>query len=424
MLNFKQLLLEKGVKPFDKYEKWLPKLLHDHRFTAVSGQKERKALFEAFAKRIDGERRKQAAAAKKGGREGFRELLAKAESLGLFEDRTGPQALRALEQRFGEDDRWNAVPERERERLVVDVVDALTQRRKQEREKAQKDFRALILSVLRGREEEPPPWHVVRHRLEEDARWEAMGSLSERAYIYEQVLLELDTARRQRVRRQRQIEEEADVARKKRRLDEAEEGLLSFFAERVRAPHTTTWEEVLDALGDHKPMRGSSLDMVEKERIWEEYQRGVAETRRQELIQLLSRTSADVIGPEMEFREVMRHALSNPTAAKAFAGLPEEVLQAAWEEWRGRANDMAAEACRKWLQSCEHFRSTEGIDPADESGPAFGALVGRLAAADVRFRRLGARPEVQRRLVAERLRELRRLRESRGQQSIGEEDEI
>ena len=39
--NFKQLLIEKGVKGFDKYEKWLPRLVHDPRFTAIAVQKDR-----------------------------------------------------------------------------------------------------------------------------------------------------------------------------------------------------------------------------------------------------------------------------------------------------------------------------------------------------------------------------------------------
>merc|ERR1712139_181120 len=85
LINFKQLLIEKGVKAFDKLDKWLPKLLHEPRFNAVP-QKERKALFDAIAKRIDAERKKIAAEKKRGGREVFKELLEKATSLEMLKE--------------------------------------------------------------------------------------------------------------------------------------------------------------------------------------------------------------------------------------------------------------------------------------------------------------------------------------------------
>jgi len=403
--NFKQLLLEKGVQAFDRYEAWLPKLLHDPRFTAVAGQAQRRALFEALVKRIDTQRRKQAASVKRGGRAAFQELLEKAKELGMFRDATAPHASKALQECFGNDQRWDLVPEAERDRLIAEAVRDIAREQQLRRDAARCGFRELVLGVLRGREDRPPPFHAVRPRLQEDVRWASVDSLAERERLYTEVAKELETAWRKRCRQRQRDEEEADTARKKRRLTEAEEGLSNLFAEHFKAPYALTWDTAREALGDCALLRSCSLHEEELARLWEEYKRDTIEARRQAFVQLLAHTSGDAIGPEMDFERVLGYVMSTP-AAKAFGAVPEELLRAAWEEWRERAHEMAAEVCRKWLQSCEHLCGVADLEPA---GPEFEALLVRLSG-DVRLRRLAARPAEQRRLVAERLEELRRAR--------------
>jgi len=416
--NFRQMLIEKGVKAFDKYEKWMPKLIHDARFTAVPGQAARKTLFEALAKQLDSERRKQTAAAKRGGREAFREVLAKADKLGLLRDRTASLVQRMLERHFGEDDAWDAVPERDRERLIAEAVEESTARWAKNREGACRDFRELISGLLHGREQAPPPWHVMRKRLQDDPRWAAMESASECERLYEQVVRELDASRRQWLRRQRQDDEEMDAARKKRRLTAAEESLHNLFAERIKAPYLMEWTDAMSALGENRQLRDCELHPYEQERVWIEYKRSANDARRQAFLLRLTNTSADLVGPEMSFEQVLERS-TDGASAKAFAGVPEDVLRSAWEEWREKAHVMAVEVCRQWLRSCEHFRDAEGVCVGTSE---FEGLLAKLRD-DVRFRRLGHQPQEQRRLVVERIEELRHFR-GRGRSGAEEEEVV
>lgn len=249
--NFKQLLLEKGVKAFDKYEKWLPKLVHDPRFCAITGQKERKLLFDMLAKRIDSEKRKTQAVHKLKGREAFRELLTKADEMELLHGRSVERALSAMERRFGDDERWDAVAEAERERMVAEAVEEATKRVEKEKDEARAAFRALVLRTLSslkkdGKDDAPSFSHVRRH-FEGDPCWPKLGS-TEREGMYNRIVRELEESRRKQRAKQRQIQLEVEEARKKRRLTESEERVFSVLAERVKNPFSLTWEEALPTL--------------------------------------------------------------------------------------------------------------------------------------------------------------------------------
>ena len=249
--NFKQLLLEKGVKAFDKYEKWLPKLVHDPRFCAITGQKERKLLFDMLAKRIDSEKRKTQAVHKLKGREAFRELLTKADEMELLHGRSVERALSAMERRFGDDERWDAVAEAERERMVAEAVEEATKRVEKEKDEARAAFRALVLRTLSslkkdGKDDAPSFSHVRRH-FEGDPCWPKLGS-TEREGMYSRIVRELEESRRKQRAKQRQIQLEVEEARKKRRLTESEERVFSVLAERVKNPFSLTWEEALPTL--------------------------------------------------------------------------------------------------------------------------------------------------------------------------------
>lgn len=417
-LNFKQLLLEKGVRSFDKYEKWMPKLLHDARWTAVPNA-ERKPLFAAYAKRIDSDRQKMEAEKKRGGREGFRELLKEAQDNGLFTDRTGVQVVRALEKKYGEDKRWLAVPERERERTIGEVAEELAQHKKKQLEKANFEFRQLCTEKLRGQDKDLPPFRKLEKALRADPRWAPVACTADRERLYGQVLRELETARRERQKRQRQDKEEVERARKIKRMTAAEEGLVNLLAERVKAPDATTWEQVREVLADLPELRDCKLESDEQERIFADYRQSILDQRCQAFISHLANVPMDIAGPEMEFEEVFAAALDD-SSAKFFAGMPEDVLRGAWQEWRIKALDRAADNALAWLRSCGHLAGCEAVE---QGTPEFEQLVAKLRAADIRFRRLNDRPGVQASLLAERLTELRENRaRGRGGADMDDDD--
>ena len=205
--NFKQLLVEKGVRAFDKYEKWVPKLMHDPRFTAVTGLKERRLLFEMLAKRIETEKRKTQAVCKNRGREAFKELLDKAEKLDLLAGRTVEKALASMERRFGDEAQWDAVPERDRERMVAEAVAETTKRAEKQKEGARANFRTLVLDILKGQEEDPPPFSKARRRLETDPSWTQLAS-TERENLYNRLARELKDAKRKQTAKRREVQQD------------------------------------------------------------------------------------------------------------------------------------------------------------------------------------------------------------------------
>merc|ERR1740129_2350213 len=92
--------------------------------------------------------------------------------------------------------------------------------------------------------------------------------------------------------------------------------------------------------------------------------------------------------------------------------MPEDRLRDAWAAWREHAHERAVQECRHWLRSCGLLHGCEGVKPGS---PPFEHLLRKLSSADVRFRRVGAKPEEQRQLVEQRLAELSESRErSRG----------
>eukprot|EP00929_Paragymnodinium_shiwhaense_P120392 TRINITY_DN9231_c0_g1_i1.p1 TRINITY_DN9231_c0_g1~~TRINITY_DN9231_c0_g1_i1.p1 ORF type:complete len:870 (+),score=268.88 TRINITY_DN9231_c0_g1_i1:113-2722(+) len=414
LMNFKNMMMEKGVKAFDKYETWLPKLIHDSRFTVVPS-KDRKTVFETLAKRIDAEKKKKATAEKKTGRDGFRQLLAEAEKAELLTDQPVAQVLRKLERKFDEDSRWKGLLAKERERLITEAIQELSKKKKDETEKSQYAYRQLVQETLRGHEQDPLPWRDARRKMEKDPRWAPVSSV-EREKLYEQAAKDAKAASRQKQRRSRQEQEEVESLRKKRRLGESEDDLRNLLAEKVKAPYCLDWDDVKTALRDR--LKDNGLSEGEQERIFEEYKQKMIEARREQFLTLLTNTPAELIGPEMDFELVLARSCVDPSVAKLFSVLPEVVLQSAWQEWRDQAQQLAIESCKQWLRSCEHFRGKEAVT---EGGAEFEHLY-QLLSQDIRFRRLAHSEEQQRRLISERLQELRDRR-AKGKAGMAAEEE-
>jgi len=413
LLNFKQLLLEKGVQKFDKYEKWLPKLLHDPRFMAVKGQSERKALFAACVKRIDADRQKQEAEKRKGGRDVFKALLKKAVEKGVFKDRVGPQAVKAMEKEFGEDERWRGVADKERSKLILEAAEEDAKKRAKARHEAKSGFRALCLEKLKGYDRDAPPWHRIEKSLRGDPRWEPMECTADRERVYREVLREMDEKRKQKVKRISNEKRDVEMARKKRRVSAAEEDLLIFLAERVKAPYDTEWEEVLEQLGNTPQLKQCPLDEEEQERIFQDYTLRMIEERCKDFVLTLTNLPGNVVSPELSFEEVCERTFVGQ-AANTFKGMPEEQMREAWVQWREQTSQRALEDCEKWLRSCEALRGCENLNP---TGSAFAHLIQTLDESDVRFRRLGNRKEEREQLVVNRLKEMREERE-RGREDM------
>lgn len=72
---FRDLLREKGVAAFSKWDTALPKLAHDPRFKAVANHNQRRRLFDAYVKQRAEEERKEKREVKKQAVDGFAAIL-------------------------------------------------------------------------------------------------------------------------------------------------------------------------------------------------------------------------------------------------------------------------------------------------------------------------------------------------------------
>ena len=279
---------------------------------------------------------------------------------------TAEKAHQAMDRRFGDDTRWDAVTDTERQRLVAEAVEEVRRETERQRDEAKVQFRALVQRSLelwrkemkaekkeekreekrdekrderreerrddrRDREdrreerredrrderreekrEDAPPFSKMRERLEEDPSWSKLSS-TERENIYYRVVRELDEARRKQVAKQRGIQMEAEEARKKRKLSEVEEKVFSVLAERCKNPFSLTWDEAKDELGDL--LDGFSLRDGELEPLFLDYQKRSIEARRevgkrlrrsewcQAWLCILDNAGFDAIGPELDFED-------------------------------------------------------------------------------------------------------------------------
>lgn len=405
LLNFKQMLLEKGVKSFDKYATWMPKLLHDPRFTAVKGDAERRTLFAALAKRIDADRQKQKLEKKRCGRDGLREVLEVGEKSGLFAASRSEDVVRQFERKFGDDCRWFSVPERDREKRITERFGEITKQREKTSDEARCYFRELVFCKLRGPgQKQIPEYPTLKRELSKNADYKRIVGLissTDLERLYGDVVREIRNNQQKESRQKKKDLDDVENVRKKRRTSLAEDSLTNLFAERVKSPFAVSWQEVKEALGEH--MKDIRLTEQEQESLFMQYRRAKIDFRCQEFMHLLQNVPVDVVGPHLSFEEVCGHVCTGIYACQ-FAGMPEEDLRGAWAEWRSRALTRALDTCKQWLRSSGLLTGYEGARPGT---PPFDALIDELRKADIRFRRLDVVEEKRARVVMERLEELK-----------------
>ena len=78
-----------GVNPFSRWEKELPKLIADPRYTAVGSLKERRLIFDDFCKTSADEHKRGKAERARKSREDFQALLEEAAIAGTLGEKSG-----------------------------------------------------------------------------------------------------------------------------------------------------------------------------------------------------------------------------------------------------------------------------------------------------------------------------------------------
>ncbi|XP_065849014.1 pre-mRNA-processing protein 40C isoform X2 [Euphorbia lathyris] len=289
IIQFKEMLKERGVAPFSKWEKELPKILFDPRFKAIPSHSARRSLFEHYVKTRAEEERKEKRAAKKAATESFKQLLDEA-----AEDIDQNTDYQSFRRKWGDDPRFEALDRKDREHLLNERVLTI---RKAAQEKAQAERAALAASFNSMLQElgditVNSRWSKVKESLRNDPRYKSVKH-EDREMLFNEYLSELKAAedetereakakreeqerlkereREMRKRKERE-EQEMERVRVKVRRKEAVSSFQALLVETIKDPQAS-WMDSKPRLDKDPQGRAtnSDLDPSDIEKLFREH---------------------------------------------------------------------------------------------------------------------------------------------------------
>ncbi|KAK3021872.1 hypothetical protein RJ639_047794 [Escallonia herrerae] len=214
-IAYAEMLKERGVAPFSKWEKELPKIVFDPRFKAIPNYSARRTLFEHYVRTRAEEERKEKRAAQKAAIEGFKQLLEEAN-----EDIDHTTDYHTFRKKWSNDPRFEALDRKEREILLNERPRPMTGKmtvslfydsvkvsrrnirviplKRAAEEKAQAIHAAAAFdfkSMLRDRDITPTSrWSKVKDSLRNDPRYTSVKH-ENREVLFNEYISELKSAK-------------------------------------------------------------------------------------------------------------------------------------------------------------------------------------------------------------------------------------
>ncbi|KAL5232512.1 hypothetical protein ABZP36_031288 [Zizania latifolia] len=253
--QFKEMLKERGVAPFSKWEKELPKIVFDPRFKAIPSHSTRRAIFDHYVRTRADEERKERRAAQKAAVEAYKQLLEEAS-----EDINSNVDYQEFKRKWGTDPRFEALDRKERDTLFNEKVKSIEEKLQSMRNAVIADFKSMlqdskdITSTSR--------WTKVKENFRSDARYKAVKH-EERENAFNGYIAELKSAEqeaeqaakskvdeqaklkeREREMRKRKEREEQEMKRVKLKIrrKEAESSYQALLVEIIKDPKAS-WTE-------------------------------------------------------------------------------------------------------------------------------------------------------------------------------------
>ncbi|XVF85511.1 hypothetical protein PTKIN_Ptkin17bG0123300 [Pterospermum kingtungense] len=289
IMKFKEMLKERGVAPFSKWEKELPKIVFDPRFKAIPSHSARRSLFEHYVKTRAEEERKEKRAAQKAAIEGFKQLLDEAS-----EDIDQNTNYQTFKRKWGSDPRFEALDRKDRELLLNERVLPL---KKAAEEKAQA-IRVAAASSFKSMLKEKGDinvnsrWSRVKDSLRDDPRYKCVKHENREVlfneYIFELKAIEENAERKDKVKkeeeeklkeRERELrkrkereEQEMERVRLKVRRKEAVASFQALLVETIKDPQAS-WTESKPKLEKDPQGRAANpdLDPSDMEKLFREH---------------------------------------------------------------------------------------------------------------------------------------------------------
>eukprot|EP00250_Pteridium_aquilinum_P015885 c22819_g1_i1 orf=261-3680(+) len=304
--QFKEMLKEKGIVPFSKWEKELPKIIFDPRFKAIPSHTERRSIFDHYVRTRAEEERKEKRAAQKAAIEGFKQLLEEASK-----DINHSMDYEKFAKTWGADPRFEALERKDRETLLNERVLPL---RKAEEERihaiqsaAAAGFKAMLIEL--GDINSSSRWSRVKDSLRNDSRYRTVRR-EDREALFNAYVAELRAAeqeaeraakakreeeerRREREREKRKRkerdEQEWEKARAKALKREATTAYQALLMEKIKDPEAS-WTESRPKLEKDALGRATNpeLDSTEREKLFREHVKALYERALREYRALLA----------------------------------------------------------------------------------------------------------------------------------------
>ncbi|TPX69936.1 hypothetical protein SpCBS45565_g02103 [Spizellomyces sp. 'palustris'] len=215
--EFTKLLREMDVSPYSTWEKELPKIIHDRRYTLIGTLKERKQVFDQYCKVRVVELREEKKHKVKDTKEAYLSLL-KVEV-------TYRTRWDDFSRKFKRDERFAQFDAKEREPLFKAHIAALKENeldRKRSETRAAKDS---FIQLLRETKEVDidASWRRIKRLIEDDRRYQAVRSSGEREEIFRDYIRKLTEEDGEQQRRLEKEKKERDrKAREEASLRERE----------------------------------------------------------------------------------------------------------------------------------------------------------------------------------------------------------
>ncbi|XWS34418.1 hypothetical protein CRYUN_Cryun21dG0036900 [Craigia yunnanensis] len=289
IMQFKEMLKERGVAPFSKWEKELPKIVFDPRFKAIPSHSVRRSLFEHYVKTRAEEERREKRAAQRAAIEGFKQLLDEAS-----EDIDHNTSYQTFKRKWGSDPRFEALDRKDRELLLTERV-LLLKRAAEEKTQA---IRAAAASGFKSMLKEKGDinvnsrWSRVKDSLRDDPRYKCVKHEDREVlfneYISEVKAIEEKAERKEKVKkeeegklkeRERELrkrkereEQEMERVRLKVRRKEAVASFQALLVETIKDPQAS-WMESKPKLEKDPQGRAANpdLDPSDMEKLFREH---------------------------------------------------------------------------------------------------------------------------------------------------------
>nr|XP_004297757.2 PREDICTED: pre-mRNA-processing protein 40C isoform X2 [Fragaria vesca subsp. vesca] len=276
IIQFKEMLKERGVAPFSKWEKELPKIVFDPRFKAIPSYS-RRALFEHYVKTRAEEERKEKRAAQKAAIEAFKQLLDEA-----AEDIDDATDYHSFRKKWGNDPRFENLDRKDREHLlnerVLPLKKAAEEKAEAARAAAATSFRCMLQE--KGDITVNSRWSRVKDSLRNDPRYKSVKHedrevlfnkyLSDLKAVEEEAEREAKTKRdeqdklreRERELRKRKEREEQETERVKLKVrrKEAVSSFQALLVETIKDPQAS-WTETKPKLEKDPQRRAANSDL-------------------------------------------------------------------------------------------------------------------------------------------------------------------